>query len=159
MTSRKANQSATKAGSDGAHKHSNSKKPSYASQYVAVDSHLVERKGSSDLVSALAGERPAGRKIAQDIAKACNLLDEEGYEVFSIIPTVGGRIVEVFMDEDETESDAQTQGAPGNSVSKFIRPVPISLGTPDRPAIEEGEALAVGYSVTDGMIITAKLRG
>ena len=158
MTSRKGNQPATKAGNGAVHKQPNVKKLPYASRYVAVDSHLVERKSSSDLVSALAGERPAGRKLAQDIANACNQLAGEGYEVFSIVPTVAGRIVEVFMDEDETESEGQPQEPSRNSVPEFVRPVPINLGAPAKPAVEEDEPLAVGYSVTDGMIITAKLR-
>ena len=160
MTSRKGNQPATKAGNGAVHKQPNVKKLPYASRYVAVDSHLVERKSSSDLASALAGERPAGRKLAQDIANACNQLAGEGYEVFSIVPTVAGRIVEVFMDEDEAESDGQPQEQPRDSASEFIRPVPINLGAPAKPTVtvEEDEPLAVGYSVTDGMIITAKLR-
>ena len=158
MTSRKGNQPATKAGNGAVHKQPNVKKLPYASRYVAVDSHLVERKSSSDLVSALAGERPAGRKLAQDIANACNQLAGEGYEVFSIVPTVAGRIVEVFMDEDEAESDGQPQEQPRDSAYEFIRPVPINLGAPAKPTVEEDEPLAVGYSVTDGMIITAKLR-
>ena len=158
MTSRKGNQPVTKAGNGAVHKQPNVNKLPYASRYVAVDSHLAERKSSSDVASALAGERPAGRKLAQDIANACNQLAGEGYEVFSIIPTVAGRIVEVFMDEDETESEGQPQEPPRNSAYEFIRPVPINLGAPDKPAVEEDEPLAVGYSVTDGMIITAKLR-
>ena len=101
---------------------------------------------------------PRGRKLAQDIANACNQLAGEGYEVFSILPTVAGRVVEVFMDESETESKGQPQRTPRDSVSEFIRPVPINLVAPDKPAIEEDEPLAVGYSVTDGMIITAKPR-
>ena len=154
MSSRKGNQPAGKAGNDAAHKQPGANKFAYISRYVAVDSHLVERKGSSDSVSAVAGERPAGRKFAQDIATICNQLDGEGYEVFSIVPTVGGRTVEVFVDEDETES----QESPTDSGSKFIRPVPISLLPPDEPAIEEYEPMAAGYSVTDGVIITARLR-
>ena len=158
MTSRKGNQPATKAGNGAVHKQPNVKKLPYASRYVAVDSHLVERKSSSDLISALAGERPAGRKLAQDIANACNQLAGEGYEVFSIVPTVAGRIVEVFMDEDDTEPEGQPQEPPRNSVSEFIRPVPINPGAPAKTAVEEDEPLAVGYSVTDGVVITAKLR-
>ena len=50
MTSRKGNQPATKAGNGAVHKQPNVKKLPYASRYVAVDSHLAERKSSSDLV-------------------------------------------------------------------------------------------------------------
>ena len=157
MTSRKVNQPAPKAGNDAAHKRPSAKKPPYASRYVAVDSHLVERKGSSDLVSAVAGERPAGRKFAQDIANACNQLAGEGYEVISIIPTVGGRIVEVTVDEDETESQDQTQVPPTDSVSALFRPVAPRPITPNESSVGEYEPMAVGYSVTDGAIITARL--
>ena len=157
MKGRKSSQPAAKADSFSGPNELGVKKPPYASRYVAVDSHLVERKGSSDLTSALAGERPAGRKLAQDIANACNQLTSEGYEVFSIIPTIGGRVVEVFMEEDETHLDGLTQERPGNAISEFIKPVPINLAPPDKPAVEEDEALAVGYSVTDGVIITARL--
>ena len=131
----------------------------YTSRYVAVDSHLAERKGSANSVSGVAGERPAGRKFAQDIANACNQLAGEGYEVFSIIPTVGGRVVELTADEDETESHEQTQGPPTDSVSAFIKSVGTSPVTPDELAMEEYEPMAVGYRVTDGAIITARLRG
>ena len=158
MSSRKGNQPAAKAGNDAAHKQPGAKKSPYISRYVAVDSHLVERKGSSDSVSSVAGERPAGRKFAQDIAAICNQLHGEGYEVFSLIPTVGGRIIEVFVDEDDSESQDQTQVSPTDSVSDILRTVAARPMTPREPAIEEYEPMAAGYSVTDGVIITAKLR-
>ena len=132
--------------------------PPYISRYVAVDSHLVERKGSSDSVSSVAGERPAGRKFAQEIAAICNQLHGEGYEVFSLIPTVGGRIIEVFVDEDGSESQDQTQASPTDSVSDLLRTVAARPMTPDESTIEKYEPMAAGYSVTDGVIITAKLR-
>ena len=158
MSSRKDNQPAAKAGNDAAHEQPDAKKSPYISRYVAVDSHLVERKGSSDSVSAVAGERPAGRKFAQDIASVCNQLHGEGYDVLSIIPTVGGRTVEVFVDESESDSQDQTQASPTDSVSDFLRTVTVRTMTPREPAIEEYEPMAAGYSVTDGVIITAKLR-
>ena len=158
MFSRKGNQPARKAGNDAAHKQPGANKFAYISRYVAVDSHLVERKGSSDSVSAVAGERPAGRKFAQDIAALCNQLDDDGYEVFSIIPTVGGRTVEVLVDEDESEPQDQTQASPTDSVSDLFRTVTVRPVTPREPAEEEYEPMAAGYSVTDGVIITAKLR-
>ena len=160
MSSRKGNQPAAKAGNDAAHEQPGAKKSPYISRYVAVDSHLIERKGSSDSVSAVAGERPAGRKFAQDIAAVCNQLHGEGYDVLSIIPTVGGRTVEVFVDEDKSESESQdqTQASPTDSVSDLLRTVTVRSMTPREPAIEEYEPMAAGYSVTDGVIITAKLR-
>ena len=130
----------------------------YISRYVAVDSHLVERKGSSDSVSSVAGERPAGRKFAQEIAAICNQLHGEGYEVFSLIPTVGGRTVEVFFDEDESESQDLAQASPTDPVSDLLRTVAARPMTPREPAIVEYEPMAAGYSVTDGVIITAELR-
>ena len=73
----------------------------YASRYVAVDSHLSERHGSTDSVYGLAGERPAGRKLAQDIAHACNQLYSEGYEVISIVPLTSGRTVEATVEAED----------------------------------------------------------
>ena len=158
MSSRKGNQPAARAGNDAAHKQPGAEKSPYISRYVAVDSHLVERKGSSDSVSAVAGERPAGRKFAQDIAAVCNQLHGDGYDILSIIPTVGGRTVEVFVDEDERESQDQAQASPTGSVSDLLREVAARPMTPGEPAEEEYEPMAAGYSVTDGVIITAKLR-
>ena len=142
MVSRKSNQSATKTDNNTVPKQSSAEKTAYTSRYVAVDSHLAERKGSSDSVSGLAGERPAGRKLAHDIANVCNQLDSEGYDVFSIFPTVGGRAVEVLV---EVEEDAPRWKDP-------------SLVTIAQPAEEEYESMTAGYSVTDGAIITARLR-
>ena len=142
MTSRKANQPADKAGNSAASKQTGAKKLPYVSRYVAVDSHIAERKGSSDSVSGLAGERPAGRKLAQDIANLCNQLDGEGYEVFSIFPTVGGRAVEVFVEVEEDEP---------------LWPNPPRV-TQAKPSAEQYESMTAGYSVTDGAIIMARLR-
>ena len=158
MSSRKDKKPAAKAGNYLAHEQPDAKKSPYISRYVAVDSHLVERKGSSDSVSAVAGERPAGRKFAQDIAAVCNQLHGEGYDVLSIIPTVGGRTVEVFVDESESDSQDQAQASPTDSVSDLLRTVTVRTMTPRESAIEEYEPMAAGYSVTDGVIITAKLR-
>ena len=58
----------------------------FVARYIAVDSHLNERNGSTKQVYGVAGERPAGRKLADDIARYCNQLDREGYEVISIFP-------------------------------------------------------------------------
>ena len=61
MTSRKDRQPASKAGNDPAPKQPDTKSPPYISRYVAVDSHLAERKGSSDSVSSLTGVRGGGK--------------------------------------------------------------------------------------------------
>ena len=142
MVSRKNNQPAAKAEGNAVPRQSGAKKTAYISRYVAVDSHLSERKGSSDSVAGLAGERPAGRKLAQDIANACNQLDSEGYDVFSIFPTVGGRAVEVFVEVEEDEP-------------RWMDPLQV---TQVQSADEQYESMTAGYSVTDGAVITAKLR-
>ena len=160
MPSKNGKQPATSAGKDTPPQQPAVKKLPYTTRYVAVDSHLSERRGSSDSVSGVAGERPAGRKFAQDIASVCNQLDSEGYEVISIFPTTGGRTVEVMLEVDEGgpdwEDPLQTQ--PSNPVSHFLRQAsPPSVKQPE-PAKEIYQPMAAGYSVTDGAIITAKLR-
>ena len=142
MVSRKSNQSTAKADNNATYRQTSGKKTAFTSRYVAVDSHLAERKGSLDFASSLAGERPAGRKLAQDIANACNQLDSEGYDVVSIFPTIGGRAVEVFV---EAEEDAP----------QWKNPSLVTLG---QSAEDQYETMTAGYSVTDGAIITAKLR-
>ena len=143
MTSRNARQPAAKAGNDPAPKQPDTKSPPYISRYVAVDSHLAERKGSSDSVSSLTGERPAGRKLAQDIANACNQLYHDGYEVISIFPMVAGRVVEAYLEVDEDEP---------------LWKDPSRLRQ-SQPTEEQYESMTAGYSVTDGVIITAKRPG
>ena len=59
----------------------------FVARYIPVDSHLNERNGSTKQVYGIAGERPAGRKLADDIARYCNQLDEEGYEVIWFSPS------------------------------------------------------------------------
>ena len=72
----------------------------YMARYLAVDSHLTERNGSTDSVYGLAGERPAGRKFAQEIASTCTQLHAEGYEVISIVPLTSGRAVEATVEAE-----------------------------------------------------------
>ena len=100
---REGNQLAAKAGNNAVSKQPCIKKLSQVSCYVAVDSHLAERKGSSNSIFGVTGERPAGRKLAQDIASLCSHLDGEDYAVFSFFPTMGGSAVEVFMEVEETK--------------------------------------------------------
>ena len=115
------------------------KLPVYATRYVAIDSHLIERNGSTDQVFGIAGERPAGRKLAKDIANACNQLHAEGYEVFGIFPLVGGRVAEATVEAAEQVI--------GRTYQK------MNEGEPEY-FVDTG----MGYSVTDGAVVIAKLR-
>ena len=124
--------------------------PPYAARFVAVDSHLTERNGSTDSVYGLAGERPAGRKLAQDIAAACTRLHTEGYDVVSIIPLTSGRAVEATVEAEQMVA--------GRTFPKNVQgepQAPYFLPTSEtKHYLDTG----VGYSVTDGVIITARLR-
>ena len=113
----------------------------FVARYIAVDSHLNERNGSTKQVWGIAGERPAGRKLADDIAKHCNELDADGYEVISIFPLTGGRAAEVSAE------------AAGEVTGRTYR---TSLSDDD----EESDYVdtGVGYSVTDGVIVIANRR-
>lgn len=110
-------------------------KPLYATRFVSIDTHLSKRNGSTEQVFGIAGERPAGRKLTEDISTVCNQLDKDGYTVISIFPMVSGRTAEVAV---------QATSVYG------------------RTYYHEGKTYvdtAVGYSVTDGVIVTAKLKG
>ena len=113
----------------------------FVARYIAVDSHLNERNGSTKQVYGIAGERPAGRKLADDIARYCNQLDQEGYEVISIFPLTAGRAAEV-----SAEATRHVAG----------RTYRTSLSETD----EESDYVdtGVGYSVTDGVIVVANRR-
>ena len=113
----------------------------YVARYLAVDSHLNERNGSTKQVYGIAGERPAGRKLADDIAKYCNQLDADGYDVISIFPLNGGRTAEV--------SAEATQAVPGRTYENTL-----SDGGEASDYVDTG----VGYSVTDGVIVVANRR-
>ena len=110
-------------------------KPPVISRYLGIDSHLSERNGSTDQVFGMANERPAGRKLAEDIARCCTELANSGYEVFSIVPLVSGRAAEA-----SAEAAQSIYGRTYTKAAKFY------VDT------------AVGYSVTDGVIVTAKLQ-
>jgi len=145
MTTRKGNQATPRQGNKASSQPSEKQQPPYATRYVAVDSHLTERNGSTDSAYGLAGERPAGRKLAQDVANTCNQFHSEGYEVISIVPLIGGRVAEAVVEAGET---------PSNSGSTAIS----SLLSPTKDQKDENYVeTSVGYSVTDGVIITAKL--
>lgn len=115
--------------------------PAFVARYIAVDSHLNERNGSTKQVWGIAGERPAGRKLADDIARHCNQLDGEGYEVISLLPLVSGRAAEV-----SAEATKQVSGRTYRDI----------LSDDD----EESDYIdtSVGYSVTDGVIVVANRR-
>ena len=159
MTSQKGNQATTR-GKKSTSQPSTKQKPPYAARYVAVDSHLSERNGSTDSVDGLAGERPAGRKLAQDVANACNQLHSEGYEVISILPLTSGRVVKATVEAEEPVH-GRTYGRrvsvepeptnPSNGIVPYL-----SLGTryEQRHYVDTG----TGYSVSDGVVIAAKRR-
>ena len=160
MTSKKGNQETAVGGGKGTPQPTRKQKPTYATRYIAVDSHLTERNGSTDSVFGLAGERPAGRKLAQDVANACNQLDSEGYEVISIVPLTSGRIVEATIEAEERvqgrtfSKNVAVEREPANPSNGF------ALNFPLGPQYEQKHYVdtAVGYSVTDGVVITAKRR-
>ena len=108
----------------------------YVARYLAVDSHLNERNGSTKQVWGIAGERPAGRKLADDIAKYCNQLDVDGYEVVSVFPLTSGRAAEVTAEASER-------------VEGRTYPNTLSDDDEEREYVDTG----VGYSVTDGVIV------
>ena len=112
-------------------------KPRFASRYLGIDSHLSERNGSTKKVYDIANERPAGRKLAEDIARCCNQMADEGYDVCSILPLVSGRTAEVSAQAAESVyGRTYLDSEDGNHY------------------VDTG----VGYSVTDGVIITARRR-
>ena len=128
-------------------------KPAFVSRYIGIDTHLTERNGSTDQVFGIAAERPAGRKLASDIASALNQLDAEGYDVISIFPLNGGRAAEATVEADERVH--------GRTYSKQVEvekedTTPHWYGT--RYETKHYLDTSVGYSVTDGVVITAKLR-
>lgn len=110
-------------------------KPPFISRYLGIDTHFSERNGSTKQVYGIANERPAGRKLAEEITRSCTELENSGYEVFSILPLVSGRATEASM-----EAEQQVYSRTYSKDEKHF--------------VDTG----VGYSVTDGVIITDKLR-
>ncbi|MDE2932736.1 MAG: hypothetical protein OXS47_02560 [Chloroflexota bacterium] len=109
--------------------------PEFVSRYLGIESHLSERNGSTSQVRGIANERPAGRKLADDIARTCNELAGTGYEVFSIVPLVSGRVAEAAVEAEQ--------------------PIYSRTYTEDgRHYLDTG----IGYGVTDGVIVMARLR-
>ena len=158
MTTKSRNKPAGKPASSSAQQPAKSKKQPFVSRYIGIDAHLTERNGSTEQVYGIATERPAGRKLAQDIALHCNHLYDDGYDVISIFPLTGGRTAEATVGAHHPVH--------GRTYSRQ-EPIPE-----EQPASNGGFRLAsypryenkhyvdtgVGYSVTDGVIITARLR-
>ncbi len=127
------------------------KRPAFVSRYIGIDSHLTERNGSTNKVDGIAGERPAGRKLAEDIAKLCTQLDAEGYDVISIFPLTSGRTAEMFV---QTPSNVY-----GWTYQRQVEWEEEGMWGPQTRRENRYYANnGVGYSVTDGVVITAKLR-
>ena len=156
MTTKKGSQSDATKGSQGAAQQPKKQKAPYTARYVAVDSHLSERHGSTDSVTGLAGERPAGRKLAQDLANVCNQLYSEGYEVFSVLPVTSGRAVEATVESEER--------VPGRTYSRSIPQESTALPYVLPSVVPHNQNkhyvdTGVGYSVTDGVLIIGRKQG
>ena len=146
------------AAASGASRSSKTNKPTYVSQYLGIDTHLSKRNGSTDQVFGIANERPAGRKLAEDITAYCNKLDAEGYEVISIFPLTSGRAVAATVEAAERvqgRTYSRREIVQTTSNSQGATDVWASLGQrhEDKHFVDTG----IGYSVTDGVVITAKL--
>ena len=130
------------------------KKPAFVSRYIGIDSHLTERNGSGGLVSAMAAERPAGRKLAEDISRQCVQLDAEGYDVISIFPLTSGRGAKAAV---ETGKNLYRNGS--YTLTWEVEDGTDMWGRPRTKRVDTRHIdTGVGYSVTDGVVITAKLR-
>ena len=130
------------------------KKPAFVSRYIGIDSHLTERNGAGGLVFGMAAERPAGRKLAEDISRCCVQLDAEGYDVISIFPLTSGRSAKAAV---ETESNLY--GGSGTYTRRCEVQENDHWGNPRTKYVDTRHVdTGIGYSVTDGVVITAKLR-
>ena len=160
MTSRKGNRATTAGDNKGTPQPTKKQKPAYTTRYIAVDSHLTERNGSTESVYGLAGERPAGRKLAQGVANACNQLDSEGYEVISIVPLTSGRTVEATVEAAERvqgrtySKNVAVEREPSSPSNGFVLNYSLGQQYEQKHYVDTG----AGYSVTDGVVITAKRR-
>ena len=148
------------------------KKPAFVCRYIGIDTHFTERNGSTEQVYGIAAERPAGRKLAQDIAKHCNQLYADGYDVISGFPLTSGRAVEVSAeasemvpgrtyqvgDDRESEEPKRNYADP---LSIFVHGIASQVeddAESEEPEINYYVDTGAGYSVTDGVIIIARLR-
>ena len=154
MTTKGRKQPAGKSASSGARQPAQSKKaakPTFVSRYIGIDTHLAVRKGSADLVDGIATERPVGRKLADDINRQCIQLDAEGYDVISVFPITSGRIAESFVKNPQNVHGWTYSRQ--EDVHEDTR-----WGPRTRTENKYYHNTGVGYSVTDGVIITARLR-
>ena len=125
-------------------------RPTFVSRYIGIDSHLIERNGSTELVVGTAAERPAGRKLAEDIQKLCIQLDTDGYDVMSIFPLTSGRTADVSVEVEVGIPDrTYSEDADGN-----FRRDDHGTARNNNPHYSD---TGVGYSVTDGVVVIAKL--
>ena len=132
------------------------KKQPFVSRYIGIDTHFAERNGSTEQVYGIAAERPAGRKLAQDIAQHCNHLYADGYDVISIFPLISGRAAEASV-----ESEHPVHGRTYSRSEPIPEEQPASNGgfrLASYPRYENKHYVdtGVGYSVTDGVIIIAR---
>ncbi len=132
--------------------------PTFVSRYIAIDSHLIERNGSIDQVFGIAGERPAGRKLAKDIANVCNQFDAEGYDIFDTLPIVSGRIVEATVEAAEEVRGRTYRIEEKQESKRDIGDFYTDTYYPPKTEIKHYVDTGAGYSVTDGVVIVAKLR-
>lgn len=155
MTTKGRKKPAGKSANSGAQQPAKSQKPPFVSRYIGIDTHLAERNGAGGLVFGMAAERPAGRKLAEDIASHCNRLDTEGYDIISIFPLTSGRSAKAAV---TTEPNLYGNG-PTYTRSWEVEDGVDWRGSPRTKRVDTRHIdTGVGYSVTDGVIITAKLR-
>ena len=157
MTTKKAKQSAAKGANNSAQPKARvqppkPKKPAFASRFVGIDTHLTERNGSTERVYGLAVERPAGKKLAEDISKHCIQLDAEDYDVISIVPLTSGRAAAASVEV------AQQQYGRTYSRDETVQETDYWGRIANRTKTKHYLDTNIGYSVTDGVVITAKLR-
>lgn len=151
MTTKGRKKPAGKSANSGAQQPAKSQKPPFVSRYIGIDTHLAGHRGAIDLVNGIAAEKPAGRKLADDISRQCTQLATEGYEVISVFPVTSGRIAESFV--------RNPQNVHGWTYSRQKEVQEDSFWGPrTRTETKYYHNTGVGYSVTDGVIITAKLR-
>ncbi len=157
MTTKKAKQPAGKGANSSAKPQAEvqskqTKKPAFVSRFVGIDTHLTERNGSTERVYGLAVERPAGKKLADDIARHCVQLDAEGYDVISIFPLTSGRAAEASVEV------AQQQYGRTYPRDEVVQVTGMLGQIVNRSKTKHYLDTNIGYSVTDGVVITAKLR-
>ena len=158
MTTKSRKKPAGKPANSGAQQPAQVKKDPFVCRYIGIDTHLTERNGSTEQVYGIAAERPAGRKLAQDIAQHCNQLYADGYDVISGFPLTSGRTAEATV-----ESAQSVHGRTYSRSELIPEEQPASNGgfrLTSYPRYENKHYVdtGVGYSVTDGVIIIARLR-